>query len=463
MLYDVFICHASEDKDSFVRPLAERLRKAHLEVWFDEFSLSIGDSLRESIDKGLAKSTYGIVVLSPSFFKKKWPQRELNGLVAREMSGENRIILPIWHNITASEILKYSPPLADLKAVESRRGLDFVYKELLKKLRPEESPLLTARDELIKFGMDPPVITDEWWLDVVEASNRIPCWGFAIPENTIWGRWTFPLPCHDSRGKERGIWLAWTAMQIRWEKEADDNEITQITKPDKVLWFIGSQPGLKEMCHEHPELLAIYAPQLTIRGLGGEFEEQFEEMLSLSVKHYENMRKGDKALGSALTKNQLVPACSEEIALRHPTFGNHDSAIIACNFVQGELGGPKPKFYEVFEYLIWLLSSDSAWLPKKVHSFLLDGIKEWGVWVSSYPQDLFDITRDFFNSLWKAKSYKTFKFSAKEKKPLLKWIEHSLTTLNLTDNPNTILDEFLSYGFIESFIEKQTLKNTKGK
>lgn len=133
MLYDVFICHASEDKDSFVRPLAEALKNSHLEVWYDEFSLLIGDSLRESIDKGLSKSRYGIVVLSPAFFTKKWPIRELNGLVAREMSGENSVILPVWHNISAKQIIEFSPPLADRKAVDSKNGIESVCSELLKK------------------------------------------------------------------------------------------------------------------------------------------------------------------------------------------------------------------------------------------------------------------------------------------------------------------------------------------
>src|ERR1041385_3805320 len=91
MLYDLFICHASEDKDSFVRPLAKELRSHHVEVWFDEFSLVVGDSLRESIDKGLAQSRFGVVVLGPSFFQKRWPKRELNGLVAREMAGGRSI------------------------------------------------------------------------------------------------------------------------------------------------------------------------------------------------------------------------------------------------------------------------------------------------------------------------------------------------------------------------------------
>jgi TIR domain len=53
VLYDAFICHASEDKAALVRPLAERLRAEHVEVWYDEFSLSVGDSLRRSIDRGL--------------------------------------------------------------------------------------------------------------------------------------------------------------------------------------------------------------------------------------------------------------------------------------------------------------------------------------------------------------------------------------------------------------------------
>lgn len=60
--------HASEDKAALARPLAERLRAEHVEVWYDEFSLSVGDSLRRSIDRGLSQSRFGIVVLSPSFF-----------------------------------------------------------------------------------------------------------------------------------------------------------------------------------------------------------------------------------------------------------------------------------------------------------------------------------------------------------------------------------------------------------
>ena len=110
--YDVFISHATEDKDEVVRPLANSLVAHGLRVWYDEFELRIGDSLRRKIDTGLARSRFGVVVISPSFFTKNWPQYELDGLVTREMTGE-QVILPLWHQISKQEVLDYSPSLAD--------------------------------------------------------------------------------------------------------------------------------------------------------------------------------------------------------------------------------------------------------------------------------------------------------------------------------------------------------------
>ena len=101
--WDVFISHASEDKEDFVRPLAEALKARGLLVWFDEFTLSVGDSLRRSIDRGLACSRFGVVVISLHFLNKEWPQKELDGLVAREVDGA-KVILPVWHNITADQV-----------------------------------------------------------------------------------------------------------------------------------------------------------------------------------------------------------------------------------------------------------------------------------------------------------------------------------------------------------------------
>ena len=110
--YDVFISHASEDKDAVVRPLAEALRQEKLRVWYDEFELRIGDSLRRKIDQGLANSRVGLVVLSHSFIAKGWTNYELDGIVTKTVSGE-QVLLPIWHNISKQEVVAYSPSLAD--------------------------------------------------------------------------------------------------------------------------------------------------------------------------------------------------------------------------------------------------------------------------------------------------------------------------------------------------------------
>jgi hypothetical protein len=110
--YDVFISHASEDKDSVVRPLAIALKDKDLRVWYDKFELKIGDSLRRKIDMGLAKSNFGIVIISRYFIKKGWTNYELDGLITRAVSGE-QILLPIWHDITKQEVIDYSPSLAD--------------------------------------------------------------------------------------------------------------------------------------------------------------------------------------------------------------------------------------------------------------------------------------------------------------------------------------------------------------
>ena len=118
--YDAFISHASEDKEKFVKPLAHALTCMEYRVWYDEFELRVGDSLRQSIDKGLVNSRFGIVVLSPAFFAKNWPQYELNGLTAREMDG-HKVILPIWYDVNREDVLAYSPALADKIALSSRR------------------------------------------------------------------------------------------------------------------------------------------------------------------------------------------------------------------------------------------------------------------------------------------------------------------------------------------------------
>jgi TIR domain len=117
--YDVFISHASPDKDSFVRPFAEALRRLEVNVWYDEFSIGLGDSIAGAIDKGMAQSAFGIVVISPSFISRKWTQHELHALIGLNVE-EDRKIVPIWLGVTRADIAAFSPSLADKMAIDTQ-------------------------------------------------------------------------------------------------------------------------------------------------------------------------------------------------------------------------------------------------------------------------------------------------------------------------------------------------------
>jgi len=86
--------------------------------------------LREKIDTGLASSRFGIIIISKYYFQKPWPKMELEGLIQKEVYGSSRI-LPIWHNISPEEILKYSPMLAGKYAGNTKNGIDALADEIL--------------------------------------------------------------------------------------------------------------------------------------------------------------------------------------------------------------------------------------------------------------------------------------------------------------------------------------------
>jgi hypothetical protein len=381
MLFDLFICHASEDKDDFVRPLAQALQDEHVEVWFDEFTLTLGDSIRRAIDKGLSQSRFGAVVLSPAFFSKNWPQYELDGLVERELSAGAKVTLPIWHNVTYKDVSSVSPSLADKKAVLSASGLSQVVSEILRVVRPQGSPLIIARDLLIEKGWSPPVVTDPYWLEVVEASNRVPATGAVIPQDSGWGRWSFPLPERENDSSSWGDRLAWAAMQLEWTREADRRPITVMTPPEMALGFIETQPGLRETCETFPSLVAEYAPQLTIPGFGGFLEETFDKEYKKSCR---KSAQRDRTLPKILFEEKgdkryfgdTYPSlCEEEWKLRHPTFAGFGPYSIANHYFHADgMFGPDVALFDDPEHLFWLLSDASLWLPQKIRDVLQMGM-----------------------------------------------------------------------------------------
>lgn len=130
-----FISHDSRDKDNLVRPLAERLRRALCPVWYDEFSMRPGASLRESIDAGLRDSKRCVVVLSPNFLTNPgWGKAEFNAIMNRHFNAGGNILIPIWHGVTREQVAEYSPLVVDIVAINTNLGEDEVFNQLHREL-----------------------------------------------------------------------------------------------------------------------------------------------------------------------------------------------------------------------------------------------------------------------------------------------------------------------------------------
>lgn len=125
--------------------MALELERRGLKVWIDECQLTLGDSLRRSVDRGLLESRFGIVVLSPAFLDKEWPNKELGGLVAREQT-QGKVILPVWHKVNAQDVAQHSPMLADKMGISTGRGVSQVASEILRAVEAGGSSTVSVSD-----------------------------------------------------------------------------------------------------------------------------------------------------------------------------------------------------------------------------------------------------------------------------------------------------------------------------
>ena len=118
-----FISHDSRDKDAIARPIAVGLAGLMCPVWFDEFSLRVGDRLRESIERGLREARKCVLVITPNFIGNRgWTREEFNAIFTRELVESADVILPVWHDVTRDQVFEFSPVLADRFAVNWNVG-----------------------------------------------------------------------------------------------------------------------------------------------------------------------------------------------------------------------------------------------------------------------------------------------------------------------------------------------------
>ena len=125
---DIFVSYASEDR-GIAQPIADKLIENGITVWFDQYELKLGDNLRERIEKGLKNSRYGVTILSHNFFKKEWPQKELDGLFSLE--GDTKKILPVWYKLSKEAIASYSPIIASRLGISFSEGVNIVVQKIV--------------------------------------------------------------------------------------------------------------------------------------------------------------------------------------------------------------------------------------------------------------------------------------------------------------------------------------------
>ena len=121
--FDIFISHASEDKENIARPLTKALYRWGYNVFLDELFIKMGDSISSRINVALNEADHCIVILSQAFFSKPWAVSELQSIINMNISQRKRI-LPIWHGITHDKVVEHVPLLADFRAADSSDGID---------------------------------------------------------------------------------------------------------------------------------------------------------------------------------------------------------------------------------------------------------------------------------------------------------------------------------------------------
>ena len=113
-----FISFDSRDRE-LARQIAIKLGQMLCPVWFDEFALVGGDSLREKIEKGLKECAHCLLLLSPNFLNNKgWTKTEFDSVFMREIIKQKNVILPVWCGVSKEQVYEYSPMLS------GRKGLD---------------------------------------------------------------------------------------------------------------------------------------------------------------------------------------------------------------------------------------------------------------------------------------------------------------------------------------------------
>ena len=117
--YDVFISHASKDKEEYVDELNRTIKKLGINVFYDTDVLSWGDNWKQAILNGTAESEFAIIVISRNFFEREWTEKELAEFMSKQNESGQKIVLPLLHGISRMEMLNHYPSLEEIQYINT--------------------------------------------------------------------------------------------------------------------------------------------------------------------------------------------------------------------------------------------------------------------------------------------------------------------------------------------------------
>lgn len=168
--YDAFISHAVEDKIPLANELCSKLENAGLKIWYSGKELGVGDSIEKTIQKGLNRSRFGIVIFSPTYLAKNWTIREFYTLLSKEIE-EHKVILPVLYNVTLDDLKNKDLLMADRFAVNADRGMDFVVQKLVQEIQKSQS-----------LKAEPAWFTKLWFILILSLITNV---GFLLKGNVF--------------------------------------------------------------------------------------------------------------------------------------------------------------------------------------------------------------------------------------------------------------------------------------
>lgn len=303
MEHDIFISHASEDKAAVARPLSQALVDLGWRVWLDELELTIGDSLSGRIDAALARTRFGVVVLSPAFFGKAWPERELAGLAAREIGAGTKIILPVWHEVDHALITQRSPVLADRLGALTSSGIPNVAKELARTIDRASGPEPMDGSPPIQPAELPASKAEPTASGLIEIPSTRAAQKIVIDERPA--SWEYRLYAGvllQGRIELEGKWLDHELKLPRGPRREANSDGTVAFLKSEMSWAIRKIENVQ----------VAFEPELLQRAFGAPGEhgdpERIEHVARAILQMYESMMDWGASL-----RNTVVPPRYEEL------------------------------------------------------------------------------------------------------------------------------------------------------